>query len=65
MQEGAAGSAAMDVDVAGGGGAGGGRKAGHWLVGDLAVSRRRDGVEMKSPLVDGLLSDWEQVCCLS
>lgn len=70
------GSAAMDVDGGGGsagGGTGGRAKAknnegggrgesGRWLVGDLAVSRRRDGMEMKSPLVDGLLSDWEQVC---
>ncbi|CAN0117478.1 unnamed protein product [Ascophyllum nodosum] len=37
------------------------RPGGRWLVGDLAVSRRRDGLEMKSPLEDGLLSDWEQV----
>lgn len=37
------------------------RSNGRWLVGDLAVSRRRDGMEMKSPLVDGLLSDWDQV----
>lgn len=69
------GSAAMDVDGGGGGeagGAGGRAKAknnegggrgesGRWLVGDLAVSRRRDGMEMRSPLVDGLLSDWDQV----
>lgn len=43
------------------------RPGGRWLVGDLAISRRRDGMEMKSPLEDGLLSDWEQVgssvCC--
>lgn len=58
----------MDVEGGGGAGApgaarkskgGGGER---WLVGDLAVSRRRDGMAMKSPLVDGLLSDWDQVC---
>lgn len=58
---------AMDVEgaaatVGAGAGVGGKRAgAGRWLVGDLAVSRRRDGMEMKSPLVDGLLSDWDQV----
>eukprot|EP00904_Undaria_pinnatifida_P006070 jgi/Undpi1/2593/HiC_scaffold_13.g05972.m1 len=57
----------MDVEgaaatVGAGAGVGGKRAgAGRWLVGDLAVSRRRDGMEMKSPLVDGLLSDWDQV----
>eukprot|EP00903_Cladosiphon_okamuranus_P013603 g12669.t1 len=50
----AAGVAATAKAAAGGGG-------GRWLVGDLAVSRRRDGMEMRSPLVDGLLSDWDQV----
>ncbi len=54
--EGAAAAAGKGKGRAGGGG-------GRWLVGDLAVSRRRDGMEMKSPLVDGLLSDWDQVCC--
>lgn len=56
----------MDVDggvARVGTGAGGARGpgGGRWLVGDLAVSRRRDGMEMRNPLVNGLMSDWEQV----
>ncbi|CAM9572182.1 unnamed protein product [Hapterophycus canaliculatus] len=52
----------MDVEGVAAGGIGKNKTgAGRWLVGDLAVSRRRDGMEMKSPLVDGLLSDWDQV----
>ena len=56
---GAAGAAAAAAAAAAAGNSKGG--GGRWLVGDLATSRRRDGMEMRSPLVDGLLSDWDQV----
>eukprot|EP00752_Nemacystus_decipiens_P001521 g1491.t1 len=73
IKEGGASQGPVAMEVDGGGGAVGaaaaataaaaaGNKArgGRWLVGDLATSRRRDGMEMRSPLVDGLLSDWDQ-----
>lgn len=56
------GSTGVGLGVGGTGNAGGRGGAGRWLLGDMAFSRRRDGMEMKSPLVDGLFSDWEQVC---
>ncbi|CAM9865324.1 unnamed protein product, partial [Choristocarpus tenellus] len=42
-------------------GPGVGRGRGVWRVGEGAIAQRRDGMELRSPLVDGLLSDWDQV----
>jgi actin-like protein 6A len=36
-------------------------KRGQWFVGDQSLSHKRDHVEVKSPLENGLLTDWELI----